>query len=646
MLGRLARAPAATKIHAVNEAPFNPTAAGAAIPETADLPSGKTTQRTFFTIASELSMLTADVAAKLAAEADTQKIQPAHLALRQGLLSPSQVDIIETLLRPGDAIPGYQILGLLGKGGMGVVYRARQKSLDRIVALKTVLVSQLTDPSAVQRFEQEAQAVARLMHPHIIAAYDFGRHEGRLFFAMELVEGEDVEKLSKRVGPLDEALAWGLLRQAAAGLAHAARGGVVHRDIKPANLLLLQPPEGFPLPPGMPLIKIADFGLAFLSADDGGLERTRLTMASTAMGSPHYMAPEQLDGGSIDLRTDIYALGATAWQMLAGEPPLAGKILSQIMSTKLTGEIEPVRSINPRVSEASSLLVANMLRRNPQERPASYDELLRKIDALGKNEVQLHLGETATVPLPDHALAESVRQSPAAEARGRSPGRLPRWLLPASAGLVVFAMLAFAIGSYLSRAPLPVARALGPSGKSLSLFNGKTIKDWKVRSGAWTPGKDDEGGSILTGAGGIASRSLPPLAGAAQPPEFYQIEFGFSFQKAEAVEVHFDLAESQDRHCVLRMTPAGSALGYGDGDSETFIPGKTTRLPQLFAKEVDELHSVKLERQPGGWIASVDGKDVGTLPLFHSQALSEFRLRVEKGPAWFENFLLEELSPN
>ena len=605
------------------------------------------TRRTFFTIASELAMLTADAAAKLAAEADTQQILPAHLALRQGLLSPSQVDIIETLLRPGDAVPGYEILGLLGKGGMGVVYRARQKSLDRIVALKTVLVSQLADPSAVQRFEQEAQAVARLMHPHIIAAYDFGRHEGRLFFAMELVEGEDVEKLAARVGPLDEALAWGLLRQAAAGLAHAARGGVVHRDIKPANLLLVQPPEGFPLPVGMPLIKIADFGLAFLSADEGGMERTRLTMASTTMGSPHYMAPEQLDGGPVDLRTDIYALGATAWQMLAGQPPLAGKTLSQIMSVKLTGEIEPVRGFNPRVSEASSTLVAQMLRRDPRQRPANYEELLRKIDALGKSDAAAHVSETAVIVLPVEQMQQTrpPEKTATVQPLKRVPPRQPRWLFSAGAGVAGLVLILLAVATYFSRPPLPVARELASSGKSLALFNGEDLRGWRIRSGTWHPGKDDEGGRVLIGSAGVTARKLPPLPGAAEPPQFYQIEFGFSFKKAEAVEVHFDLANGEEHRCVLRMTRAGSVLGYCDGDREPFVPGKTTRPPQPFVKDVADVHSVKLERQPGGWIASVDGRDIGTLPPYHQFLESEFRLRVEYGPAWLENFVLEELIP-
>ena len=206
-------------------------------------------------------------------------------------------------------------------------------------------------------------------------------------------------------------------------------------------------------------------------------------------------------------------------------------------------------------------------------------------------------------------------------------------------------LILLAIANFFSRSAPPVARELGASGKSLALFNGKTFKDWQNHGGVWTPGKDDEGGNILTGANGIAYRKLPPLPGAAEPPQFYQIEFGFSFQKAEAVEVHFDLANHQEHRAVLRMTRAGSVLGYCDGDFAPLVPGKTTRPPQPFTKDVDGLHSVKLERQPGGWIANVDGVDVGTLPLYHQSLESEFRIRVEKGPAWLENFVLEELGP-
>src|SRR5262249_14289018 len=139
---------------------------------------------------------------------------------------------------------------------------------QRPVALKTVLLSSMSDPNAIARFQQEAVAVARLRHPNIIAAYDFGRHAGRLFFVMELVEGEDLKNLIARNGALDEATVWGLARQVVAGLAHAAQEGIVHRDIKPANLLLVTPPTGFSLSPGLSMVKIADFGLASLNADE------------------------------------------------------------------------------------------------------------------------------------------------------------------------------------------------------------------------------------------------------------------------------------------------------------------------------------------------------------------------------------------
>lgn len=612
-------------------------------PETADLRKAGDTRRNFFTIASDLAMLTADVATKLASDADTQQILPAHLALRQGLLSPSQVDIIETLLRPGEAVPGYEILGLLGKGGMGVVYRARQKSLDRVVALKTVLVSQLADPAAVMRFEQEAQAVARLMHPHIIAAYDFGRHEGRLFFAMELVEGEDVEKLSERVGPLDESLAWGLLRQAAAGLAHAAKGGVVHRDIKPANLLLVQPPEGFPLPTGMPQVKIADFGLAFLASEEGGLERTRLTMASTTMGSPHYMAPEQLDGGHIDQRTDIYALGATAWQMLVGKPPLAGKTLSQIMSHKLTSEIEMVREVNSRVTEGSSVLVARMLRRDPLQRPANYEELLKSIDALGtSNSAGSSFGETAVMPVLERQVT-NVRPPSSQPSQAAAANKRPRWIIPAIVGTAGIAVCLMAASLLLNRPPPTVQRDLITCGQPIALFNGENLRNWQFRSGTWRPGQDDEGGIVLLGASGVISRKLPTAAGSSGPPEYYQIEFGFSFQTATAVELQFDLANELGKRAVLRLTSEGIMLGHSNGDLAPLISDNSNRQPRAFSREANERHSVKLQRQPGGWIVSVDGKDVGTLPHLGSSPESEFRVRVDGGPAWLENFVFEEL---
>ncbi len=365
--------------------------------------------RDFFTVAGELTMLSPQLLRELAAEAARTRTLPSQLALRKGLLDATQIDIVETMLRPTEIVPGYEILSVLGHGGMGVVYRARQLNLKRIVALKTVLVNQMADSNSLQRFEQEAQAVAQLSHPHVVAAYDFGRHEGRLYFAMELVTGEDVQQLIRRQGSLDEWTAWGLVRQAAAGLAHASQQGIVHRDVKPANLLLVEAPAGFPLPEGLPLLKIADFGLARLMASAN--ERTQLTAIGSTVGSPYYMSPEQLRGEPVDLRTDIFALGATTFHMLAGKPPQAGMELTQIIAHRMNDQVESVQAVCPNVTRNSAELVAAMMAHDPRQRIADYWELIRRIDALDQSAPAMI--PTATMPIvPAPRAASSVEPLP------------------------------------------------------------------------------------------------------------------------------------------------------------------------------------------------------------------------------------------
>ncbi len=191
-------------------------------------------------------------------QATDRGVAPWQAALELGKLDAADVDIIKILLAPRDSIPGYEVLGLIGRGGMGVVYRARQLSLNREVALKTILLSQLAAPMAAARFENEAQVLARVIHPHIVAAFDFGRHAGRLFLAMELVRGRDVQALVEHYGGLPETLVWHVIRQAAAGLAHASKANIIHRDIKPSNVLITQ--EG--------RAKLVDMGVAALTAPE------------------------------------------------------------------------------------------------------------------------------------------------------------------------------------------------------------------------------------------------------------------------------------------------------------------------------------------------------------------------------------------
>jgi eukaryotic-like serine/threonine-protein kinase len=601
--------------------------------------------RDFATLAAELTSLSPELLDELSLEATTKHTSPGQLALQKGLLDAAQVDIIETLLRPTEVVPGYEILGVLGQGGMGVVYRARQLNLKRIVALKTVLLSQMAQKGALGRFEQEAQVVAQLTHPHIVAAYDFGRHEGRLYFAMELVTGEDVHQLIRRKGALTEWTAWGIVRQAAAGLAYAAHHGIVHRDIKPANLLLVEPSPGLPLPAGLPMVKIADFGLAQLAATTD--ERTRLTSANEAIGSPNYMSPEQLLGEPVDLRTDIFALGASAFHMLTGKAPQAGKSLAQILAQRMSGQTESIRELRPEVSQGSVDLVAAMMAHDLPDRPADYRELTRRIDALDLDSP----GSLATVALsPSTAITtETWTRDPTGEfpkGPAAARGKTSRWINPKRLTLGVGCLAAILVlVGIASRSGLPVDRNLVPTGSIEELFNGQNINQWKPVSGGWSSAKNDEGALVLQGRG-LVRRSILIRndAGEFQPVEHYRLMLAVDLHDATAVEIQFDLAgEGGDQQCLLvRVDRDGSTLGSRTNNREA--SAKTFNHRSHLA-DSGALHSVEIQRQSLGWWTLIDGELLGTAPFIHATPAPEFRLLAEGGRAWFSDFTFEELIP-
>lgn len=594
------------------------------------------TPRDFLSVASELELLSPHALDELSAEATRKQTTPGQLALQKGLLDAAQIDIVETLLRPTEAVPGYEILDVLGQGGMGVVYRARQLNLKRIVALKTVLVSQMRERAALERFEQEAQVVARLTHPHIVAAYDFGRHEGRLYFAMELVTGEDVYQLIRRRGVLDEWTVWGIVRQAAAGLAHAAQHGIVHRDIKPANLLLVDPPTGLPLSENLPMVKIADFGVAQLAAS---ADEPRLTAANTAVGSLHYMSPEQLLGEQVDLRTDIFALGASAFHMLTGKPPQAGKTLPQVMAQRMTGRAESVREFRPEVSQASVELVAAMLENDPQKRLADYRELTRRIDALDL----VAPGGLATVAF-DSARAASrevgldITTELATLKSERARGNRRKWLALGLGGLAAIVLLV----AIATRGRSVGNRDLQPSGRIAELFSGQSIDQWIPISGGWSREKNNEGALVLEGRGLVRRPILGRNdAGEPRPLEHYRLMLVVDPHEANAVEVQFDLTnESRDGACLfVRLDRDGSTLGSRAGPQGAMA----STIARRASSASGTLHAIDIERQSGGWWTFVDGQFLGNTAFVHAAPAAEFRLLAEGGLAWFSDFTFEEL---
>lgn len=263
----------------------------------------------------------------------------------------------------------YKVLSVLGKGGMGLVYRVEQIFLGKELALKTIHKSFLSDIT-VKRFEHEARAAFAVNHPNIIAVTAYGLLDGQTpFLAMEIVDGETLAELLHDSGPLPIAAALPIIIQVCFGLAHAHNSGVVHRDIKPSNIMILKDrelgTEGS--------VKILDFGIAKFSHRDGG-EIQALTKTGEIFGSPLYMSPEQCMGSQVDFRSDIYSLGCVIFETLTGKTPFVG---NNALATLMMHQSEPAPTLADGASgkefpEELESIVANMLEKEPEDR---YDSL-------------------------------------------------------------------------------------------------------------------------------------------------------------------------------------------------------------------------------------------------------------------------------
>jgi predicted Ser/Thr protein kinase/tetratricopeptide (TPR) repeat protein len=254
-------------------------------------------------------------------------------------------------------IPGYEVEAVLGRGGMGVVFRARQLRLGRVVALKMALAEAYAGPRERERFQREAEAVAALRHPNIVQIYDVGDSEGRPYFTMEYVEGGSLaQKLAGTPQPARQAAA--LLATLAGAVQAAHQSRVVHRDLKPANVLLTA--DGTP--------KITDFGLARRLDGPAGLTRT-----GTALGTPSYMAPEQVGGPSsaVGPAVDIYALGAILYELLTGRPPFRGASVLETLEYVSTTEPVPPSRLVPMVPRDAETITLKCLQKEPARRYGS-----------------------------------------------------------------------------------------------------------------------------------------------------------------------------------------------------------------------------------------------------------------------------------
>ncbi len=260
----------------------------------------------------------------------------------------------------------YDVLDKLGEGAMGVVWRARDRNLSRVVALK-MLSTELGDEDELhQRFHREAEAIGRLSHPNIVSVYDLGESEGRVYMAMELLEGEDLRSLIETQANVALAERVRILLDICAGVGYAHSRGVIHRDIKPANIMVTA--EG--------RVKLLDFGLARVAT------RETITRRGVILGTPDYMSPEQAMGKPVDHRTDVFSSGAVFYEFLTQQKPFKGKTLHSVLYQIISEPPDALLTLNPEVPARLALIVHRMLQKSADKRYQSMDDVARDLRLL------------------------------------------------------------------------------------------------------------------------------------------------------------------------------------------------------------------------------------------------------------------------
>ncbi len=279
-------------------------------------------------------------------------------------------------------IPGYQVIDKLGKGSMGVVYKARQTSVDRIVAVKILLDALAQNKEFIKRFDREAKIAAKLSHNNVVNAIDAGEVNGLHYFVMEYVEGVTIKDKLDKNEIFEEKMALKIVMAVAEALAHAHQRGLIHRDIKPENVILTKDGN----------VKLADLGLARLTAD----EKWAMSEAGMAIGTPYYISPEQVRGQvDVDIRADIYSLGATLYHMVTGQVPYNGDTAQEVMRKHVDKNTPfvPPDHLNTKLSSGLGVVVETMMAKNRENRYRNPDDLILDLKCLLQGESPMIAGQ-------------------------------------------------------------------------------------------------------------------------------------------------------------------------------------------------------------------------------------------------------------
>ncbi|WP_186775340.1 serine/threonine-protein kinase [Rubripirellula tenax] len=569
----------------------------------------------FVGTAVDRSLVSQDGATQITARLAVGDGPAQRIALEGGWMSPTAIEITEAFMSPEDLAPGYKLLDVIGQGALGVVYRAHQERLRRDVAVKAILQARSTQSGVLQRFQKEATAIGRMQHPNIVSAFDSGTHRGRVYLVMEWVRGGDLRSRIER-GRLPLAHALSIVKQAAMGLAYAASHDIIHRDIKPANLMLADAPAGYDLPPGAPLVKIADFGLARFN-DPGGIEDDQLTVTGATLGTPMYCAPEQLTGDPVDHRADIYALGATLFTMLSGVPPYDSVRIHSLVLAKVTGEPPRWEQFPDTVPTSVRELIVDMIQPDPSKRIADYATLIRRIDA------QVHA--------PESSVAKS----------GTSivPSRLHRRTVITA--LVAGIVSIVGVGGLLiskKNSDVKPPRSIETLW-SQPLFDGQSLAGWTNHQSVWSVRADAEGSRVLAGKG-LISHPISELPSELSGPAVgrgVRVRVDTSTAGAAEVQLAFE-AESPNetiQWCV-RLTRGEAQLGRRAGIDGEWVKHAGHAADQSPDSESPVWQDVQWSQFGQRWFAYHDGKLLGSFDVV-AESTPVLRLAAEGGEAFFSD---------
>lgn len=334
------------------------------------------------------------------------------LLVKHDVITKRQLNRLKSLVeeeRKGSQIPGYRVMGKLGAGAMATVFKAKQVSLDRYVAIKVLPRKYSQNAEFIARFYAEGKAAATLNHPNIVSAYDVGKAGEFHYFVMEYVDGTTVYDQIVKHRRFPEADAIDITIQIAEALKHAHERGLIHRDVKPKNIMFTK--EG--------VVKLADMGLAREMSDKEAAEAE----AGKAYGTPYYISPEQIRGEmNITPAADIYSLGATLYHMVTGNVPFEGKNPSDVMHKHLKTPLAPPDHVNPKLSAAFSQIIEMMMAKNVKERYQTCRDLLTDLQALRRGEpLVIARHDASAVEMQSLAAAEESMMGEVPEDKSRTP---------------------------------------------------------------------------------------------------------------------------------------------------------------------------------------------------------------------------------